>query len=280
MIGFLSLAAAVILYILAAAAFLVFIFRQNKSALGAGFWLFGSAFALQSVSLIARSFQLGQLPIFNLTEALGFFGWALAGVFLLLSSRFNFPALGAFVAPPASILVFLSAVMPAGPQGTGPVFMGLWLTVHLAAIFIGYGFFALSFVAGIMYLLQEHQIKAKLTGPLHRRLPSLKILDSLNFYCLTLGFPLMTLGLVVGSIYAYIALGAFWQWDPKEIWTVITWLVYAVLLHQRLTVGWRGRRAALMSIFGFSVLCFTFLVVSHLFPGYHTFENLERLQMK
>ena len=83
-----------------------------------------------------------------------------------------------------------------------------------------------------------------------------------------------------GAIYAQTILGSYWRWDPKEVWSLIIWLLYAVILHQRLTVGWRGRRTALMSILGFSVLCFTFLGVSYLLSDYHSFEGLERLQVK
>ena len=89
------------------------------------------------------------------------------------------------------------------------------------------------------------------------------------------GFPFLTIGMITGSIYAQLALGRYWQWDPKEVWSLITWLLYAVLLHERLAVGWRGRRSALMSIVCFAFLIFTFFGASLWLSDYHSFQNLE-----
>ncbi|MBW2092243.1 MAG: cytochrome c biogenesis protein CcsA, partial [Deltaproteobacteria bacterium] len=222
-------------------------------------------FILQCISLILRTASLGQLPVINVTEALGFFVWSLVGVYLLLSVRFDIPALGAFVSPLAALTILLSLLIPVKPLVMAPVFQSIWLTVHLGTVFIGYGFFSLAFVAGVM---------------IYRRFPSLNALDTLNYYSLTMGFPMITLGIIFGAVYAQLSLGKYWRWDPKEVWSLITWLIYAALLHQRLTVGWRGRRAALLSIAGFLVLCFTFLGVSFLLPSYHSFESLEQLQTK
>ncbi|MBW2623812.1 MAG: c-type cytochrome biogenesis protein CcsB [Deltaproteobacteria bacterium] len=270
----------VVLYVLSSAAYLVFIIRQNKQAAKGAVYLIGTAFALQTLYLLLRAISQGQLPVLNMTEALGFYGWALVGVFLFLSIKFTIPVLGAFVSPLAVLSILLSSVIPADQPTVIPAFQNIWLSVHLTTIFVGYGFFSLGFVAGVMYLLQEHQIKAKALGSIFHRLPSLNALDTLNQYSLTMGFPLITMGIVFGAIYAQVILGAYWRWDPKEVWSLVIWLLYAAMLHQRLTVGWRGRRAALMSILGFSVLCFTFFGVSYLLPGYHSFEGLERLQAK
>jgi ABC-type transport system involved in cytochrome c biogenesis permease subunit len=103
-------------------------------------------------------------------------------------------------------------------------------------------------------------------------LPSLETLDSLNYVCLTFGFPLITVGLISGFVYAGAVLRSFWHWDPKEILAVITWLIYAVLLHERLAVGWRGRRAAIMAIIGFSIILVTFVGASLILRGHHSFS--------
>ncbi len=124
-----------------------------------------------------------------------------------------------------------------------------------------------------MYLVQEHQLKSKRIGAITQRLPSLQVLDDLNYQSLTYGFPLLTLGIITGAIWAEYAWGRYWNWDPKETWSLITWLLYAALLHQRLTVGWRGRKAAIMAIAGFFAVLFTFLGVNLLLPGLHTYAN-------
>jgi cytochrome c-type biogenesis protein CcsB len=153
--------------------------------------------------------------------------------------------------------------------------MSNWLFVHSTLAFISYATFAVAFGASIMYLIQEHFLKKKRLGPLYQKLPSLDILDEINYRCLTFGFPLLTVAIITGAIWAETAWGTYWSWDPKETWSLITWFIYAALLHGRLTTGWRGRRAALFSIVGFIVLLFTFLGVN-LLPSesMHSYERL------
>ena len=280
MTGNLFLKLTVLVYILSAAGYLVYIFRQDKRALQGGTWLIRTGFVCHSLSLILTAVHLGQLPALDIRGALGFSGWALVAVYLLLTVRFDIPSLGAFISPPAAILALVSSLGPAGPVVLAPIFQGLWLTIHLGTVFIGYGFLGLAFTAGVMYLMQEHRIKTKNTRGLFHRLPSLNALDTLNYHGLTMGFLMITLGLLSGAVYAQLTLGAYWRWDPKEVWAVITWLIYAAMIHQRLTVGWRGRRAAFMSIIGFSVLCFTFLGVDYLLPSYHSFESFQTIELK
>jgi cytochrome c-type biogenesis protein CcsB len=139
--------------------------------------------------------------------------------------------------------------------------------------FLGNAIFTLTFCCSVMYLIQEHQLKSKKMGAITQRLPSLKVLDDLSYQSLTFGFPLLTLGIITGAIWADYAWGRYWNWDPKETWSLITWLLYAALLHQRLTVGWRGRKAAIMAIIGFMAVLFTFLGVNLLLPGLHAYSN-------
>ena len=120
----------------------------------------------------------------------------------------------------------------------------------------------MAFGAGIMYLLMERELKTKKMGAIFKRLPSLNVLDDINYRCLTIGFPLLTLGIITGSIWAQNAWGSYWSWDPKETWSLITWFLYAALFHERMTVGWRGRRAAVLAILGFAAVLFTFLGVT------------------
>ena len=134
--------------------------------------------------------------------------------------------------------------------------------------------FAVAFMSAIMYLIQERQIKNKRFGSLYSRLPSLETLDTINHYSLMYGFLFLTIGMVTGAIYAQTVLGSYWQWDPKEVWSLITWLVYAALLHARVTIGWRGRRAAIMSIIAFLILIFTFIGASLWLSDYHSFKSL------
>ena len=150
------------------------------------------------------------------------------------------------------------------------LFKSGWVILHVGSLFLANALFALAFSVGIMYLLQERHIKKKNFGFLYERLPSLERLDSIAHYCLMSGFPLMTAGLITGFAYAAIVWHSPWNWDPKEILSLVTWIIYAVLVHERLAVGWRGRRAAWLSILGFSAILLTFVGASLLLSGHHS----------
>jgi cytochrome c-type biogenesis protein CcsB len=129
----------------------------------------------------------------------------------------------------------------------------------------------MAFGIGIMYLLQEHYVKSKHLGGLFQRLPSLQILDEINYRLITIGFPLLTLAIISGALWAESAWGSYWRWDPKEVWSLITWFIYALVLHVRLIRGWRGKRAAILAILGFLVVLFTFFGVNFILKSKHVF---------
>jgi cytochrome c-type biogenesis protein CcsB len=230
-------------------------------------------FAAQIVFFITR-FLLGGIPFgTSLYESLVFFSWCLVTAYLLITVKYRIPVAGAFTIPIAFILTIAAALLP--NKGIGeipPALKSYWLFIHVPLSFMGDALFALAFGSGIMYLIQEKQLKRKKPGAFYYRLPSLEVLDSLNYRALTIGFPLLTLGIITGSIWAQYAWGAYWQWDPKETWSLITWLIYAAVLHARFTVGWRGRKAAWFSIIGFTAVLFTFLGVNLLLSGLHSYN--------
>ena len=124
-----------------------------------------------------------------------------------------------------------------------------------------------------MYLIQEHLIKKKKIKGIFRKLPALQKLDELSYLCLRCGFPLLTLGIISGSVWASFAWGSHWSWDPKETWSLITWLLFAALLHGRMNSGWRGRKASLLTIIGFAAIMFTFLGVNLMLSGLHSYAH-------
>lgn len=264
--------AALCIYLLATAVSLVYIISLRPSLARWGMRVLGAGFAHHSVALVFRYMEAGRTPVTNLHEALSFFAWAVVGTYLLLHLRYRVNVLSAFVSPLASALMILSSFFPKEIIPVAPVLDSFWLPVHVIFAFIGDGMFALAFAAGIMYLMQEGQIKSKKIGALYHRLPDLKVLDDLNYRCLTFGFPLLTLGIITGSVWAESAWGSYWSWDAKETWSLITWFLYAALLHGRLAIGWRGRRAAIFAILGFAVLVFTFLGVNLFLSGLHTYN--------
>jgi len=252
---------------------LAYFLVQRESYYRAGGWVMAGGLALHSLALIQRVWSLGHLPAASVGEALLLFGWVLVAAFLLLIWRYPIKVLGALVAPLAALMVSGALLLPREHGTISPLLKSFWLTIHICLTLMGYAALALACLGGILYLIQERQIKGKRFGFFYRRLPSLSVLDTLNYWCLTIGFPLLTAGIICGSLYAQHTLGNFWNWDPKEILTIIAWLIYAVLLHERLAAGWRGRRAALLAICGFLVLIFTFVGANLWFAGYHNFAR-------
>jgi len=261
-----------LLYAVGTVGFLIYVIRTEKviHRIAYGFLLAG--FLSHTLGLAMLVSQLRQMPVTTLPQTFSLFAWAIVGSYLAFQLKFNIRILGTFVSPLAVIFMLLSSAIPGRVIPNSKLFKSFWLTLHVATMFIGMAIFALAFCAGIMYLLQERQIKSKSFGLLYRRLPSLEVLDSLNYVCLTFGFPLITIGLISGFVYAGAVWQSFWHWDPKEILSVVTWLIYAVLLHERLAVGWRGRRAAIMAIIGFSVILVTFVGTSVILEVHHSFK--------
>jgi cytochrome c-type biogenesis protein CcsB len=251
--------------------FIVFL-KEREARLGRMFLFIGAI--LHGVGFLARYFDAGYTPVTSLFESLSFYALAIVAAFLVAEIRYGLRVLGAFVAPIAFAFNFAAAFLPAEVRKLPPQLDSNWLPVHVVLLFVGNAAFTVAFGAGIMYLLQEKEVKRKKLGALFRRLPSLDVLDEINYRCLTIGFPLLTLGIITGSIWAQTAWGSYWTWDPKETWSLITWLLYAALLHARLTVGWRGRKAAILAIVGFGAILFTFLGVNLLLPGLHSYSSL------
>jgi cytochrome c-type biogenesis protein CcsB len=228
-------------------------------------------FALHTATIIARYAIAGHLPITSLHEASSFFAWCIVLIFFFLEYRYRVDLLGPFTMPVVFVLMLSSSILPREIKPLSPVLQSYWLGIHTFLAFLGDAAFATAFGVGIMYLIQEHHLKTKRLGGLFQRLPNLQILDEINYKLITLGFPLLTLAIITGALWAESAWGSYWRWDPKEVWSLITWFIYALVLHARLTAGWRGRKAAMLSIVGFISVIFTFFGVNLLLKGLHAF---------
>jgi cytochrome c-type biogenesis protein CcsB len=234
-------------------------------------WLMIAAFAFHSLFLLFRIFETGQSPILGFHEALNFFAWAMAGVFLFLQFQTRTVVLGAFVSPVVLLLMIYASRGLRAVVKIPHILQGGLVPFHVTLSVTGEALFALASCAGAMYLLQERFLKRKKTGHISRLLPSLGDLDRINHVCLLWGFPLLTLGLLAGSFWARVVWGSSWQWDPKLVWTLAVWGTYAVLLHQRLAIGWKGHKSAVFSLLAFLFFLTAFLVGKDFFPTIHRF---------
>lgn len=224
-----------------------------------------------TIAFITRMVQAAHLPITNLHESLSFLAWLIILIYLILEYKYRIISLGVFILPLAFIFVLYASFLPKEIEPLIPALRSFWLGIHTVASFAGYATFAFAFCAGIMYLIQESQLKSKRLGPFYYRLPPLEVLDDLSHRSLSFGFSLLTIGIITGSLWADAAWGSYWSWDPKETWALVTWFIYAAVVHTRFTVGWRGRRAAFLAIIGFAFVIFTFLGVNLLLKGLHSY---------
>jgi cytochrome c-type biogenesis protein CcsB len=259
----------ILFYMFSSVAYCAYLFLQKNVLQRSGYFILAAGFLWHTAGLIYRISVTGHLPIGNLHETLSMAGWSIAGLFLIINLKFNLKILGVFVAPLVTLVMIIVAQLPNETIQATDIFKNFWFIAHVVAIFIGEAGFALACGLGLLYLIQENAIKTKKRRFFFRRLPSLDLLDATGYACIVVGFAMLTLGLITGFVYAKSVWGRFWSWDPKEVWSGITWLFYAALLHERLTVGWRGRRSAIMAIIGFVVILFTFLGVNLLLEGHH-----------
>ncbi|MFH1674311.1 MAG: c-type cytochrome biogenesis protein CcsB [Pseudomonadota bacterium] len=260
---------AIVFYLLSTGGYVAYVFRQDRKIHKIASILLWVGFIAQTVLLISRYVETGNVPVHNMHETLLFFAWSIAGVFLFFQLKFELMVLGAFMAPLATLIVCVASMLSREPVPGDPVLKSIWLALHVVTIFMGNAAFAVAFGLAIIYLIQERQIKEKKTGFFYRRFPSLNRVDSMGYASIVVGFSMLTVGFITGAIYAQLIWGRYWSWDPKEVWSLITWLIYAALLHERLVAGWHGRRAAIMAIIGFAALLFTFFGVNFLLKGHH-----------
>src|SRR4030042_5833570 len=231
----------------------------------------GIGFAIHTVSIIFRYVTAGHIPITNAHEATSFFSWSIVFIFFVLQFRYRIILLSSFIMPVVFILMLSSSMLPREIKPLSPVLHSYWLGIHTVLAFLGNAAFALAFGIGFMYLVQEHYVKSKRLGDLFERLPSLQTLDEINYRLITFGFPLFTLAIIKGALWAESAWGSYWNWDPRETWSLVTWFIYAIILHARLVAGWRGKRAALLSMIGFLTILIAFFGIKLLRTGYHVF---------
>jgi len=254
--------------------FSLFLFKRKKGLFLAGKWILWAGFGMWSLELLLRTTKLGVIPVYDLRSSLFFWGWCGIFVYLLLQIKLRLTVFSAFVAPLAFVLALISSALPSVDGPLKPYLKGLWFHLHVIPMFLGISLFFLSSVAAGLYLWVDRALKNRKMKGLSSQLPSLAGLDQFGHYTVTYGFPLYSMGMMAGALYSQATFGKYWQWDPKEVWALVTWLLYAILLHERLALGWKGKKAATLTLLCFCALLFTYLVISHLEGGYHSFKSL------
>lgn len=225
----------------------------------------GAVFHL--VSIVDQGMALGKFPIINVHQTASLLGFLITCAFLLVYWRYKYESLAVFVFPTVFLLTMVASLGHPVESLAGRSLGAWWLSIHVVLLLLGYAALTLTFVAGIMYLIQEKELKSKKPRAFYYRLPPLGTLDEMAYRTLAVGFVLVTLGLIAGSFYAFVQWGANWLVDPTIALAFVTWAIYLALVFSRLAIGWRGRKAAYFSIVGFCSAALTWIINS----GVHTF---------
>ncbi len=258
-----------LLYLFLFLAHLVYFASRREGVMKAMWPALYITFGFHTFGLILRwveSYQLGigHAPLSNFYESLVFYAWCIPFIIIVMRKRLDFPLITMFAC--LASLVFMGlASLPSVDKNIQPLIPALqsnWLHVHVFTCFIAYAAFAISALCGMFYLFTAPGI-----------IPPKETLEEINYRSVVVGFPTLTAGILTGAVWAHYAWGSYWSWDPKETWSLITWIIYALFLHARFTRGWKGRKIAVLSIIGFVSVIFTYFGVNFILTGLHSYGS-------
>ena len=234
-------------------------------------WILSAAFVFLTVNLLFAVINYSGLINPGSRDFLSLCAWSVCGAYLALQFKTKTRILGAFISPFILLFMIAAAGQDAG-KSLLPQNLQSWLiTVHLFLTIIGEALFIIASCAGIMFVMQNRMLKHKKLSKMSRLLPSLSDLDRINHICLLWGFPVLTMGIFAGAIFAGFSWKTGWLADPKIIWTFAGWIIYGFLLHQRLAIGWKGYRMAVISGATFILLLLSYGSVRICFSTLHNF---------
>jgi cytochrome c-type biogenesis protein CcsB len=271
MMGILLFKTALAVYLAGAVVYGISLWVRRVQTARIATWLMLLALIVHTLSFASRWITAGAAPRVGIHDALSFFAWVMAAAYLALQLRTKTRVLGAFVSPVICLIMVVASVKLGGDVGASAALQGSLVTFHVIFSVTGEALFVVASCAGLMYLIQDDMLKKKKQGSLIRFFPSLGDLDRINHLCLSWGFTLLTFGILAGSGWARIVWGSHWQWDSKQVWTLLAWLFYGFLLHQRLVIGWQGRKAALWSLMVLALLALLLVLGKLFIPSVHKF---------
>jgi len=232
--------------------------------------MFSVTFGLHTAGLLLRwvesyMMNIGHAPLSNFYESLIVFAWSISLILLILKKRITYP----FITMGSNLIALgfmaygsLSPSVVRTIQPLIPALQSNWLHIHVITCFMAYASFAVSFICGIVLLLTWKGI-----------VPPKEKLEEINYTSIMIGFSMLSAGILTGAVWAHYAWGSYWSWDPKETWSLITWIIYALILHARFMKGWGGTRIAVLSIVGFISVLFTYFGVNFILTGLHSYAT-------
>ncbi|MHB1661687.1 MAG: c-type cytochrome biogenesis protein CcsB [bacterium] len=284
--GSLYFTVSLLFVILSFAGYFLFLFTGNKIISKLSFALLILAFLIQTSAFAIRwiyAYKIGidTPPFVDLYDSMVFFAYVITFGFILIRIFYDFDALGFIITLVAALALAFASFSPLAPstiEPTIPALQSYWLIYHIMTLFISYGAFGASFGLGILYLIKngkESKIGAdnKKRGGFVSLLPPSIIIEEAIYKVVVFGLVFLTAGIVIGAAWADSAWGGYWSWDPKETWSLITWLTYILFVHARFTKGWGGKKMAWIAVIGFAVVIFCYLGVDLIIPGLHSYAT-------
>lgn len=239
---------AVVLYSIGLLATMQTVLRRRATIAPGIFGLFSIGVVIHGVSLVEAGVALQHFPAHNFYESASLCGFLVALAYLGVRWRYDFQGLGVVLVPTVFVLALLGAMQyPVGTWANRTT-RDIWLVAHVFSVLLGYAALIITAVASVFYLLQERQLKRKRPSSMLDRLPPLGTLDNLISRSMTMGFALLTTGVVLGTTWAYVEMGTRWIGDTRVTIAFATWVVCSVMVFLRLSIGWRGRKAAVMAL--------------------------------
>ena len=257
-----------LLYFAAMILYFIFIAVQKEMISRIAIIIQGVGFVLHTAALICRGIGAGRLPMTNQYEFATSFAWGICLVSLIFILKFHFPVLGTFASPVMFLIIGYAAMQSKDVHELMPALKSNWLGFHVSTAIIAYGSFGVSFVLALIFLLREKISKG---GFLDRHIPDKEKLDLISYRSIALGLLFLTFTIITGAIWAERDWGSYWSWDPKETWSLMTWIVYAIYLHLRIRKGYEGKAAAVFAAIGFVCVMFTYIGVNTFLPGIHSY---------
>lgn len=220
-------------------------------------------FIAHTLAIIVRGLGAQRVPLSNQYEFATAFAWGIALFFIIFEKKYEYRSMGAFITPILVLIIGYAALQNKEVRPLMPALQSGWLAVHVSLAVLGYGSFAVAAGISIMYLVKRKKPEM--------HLPAVEKLDEISYNAIKVGFLCLTLCILTGAIWAQYSWGRFWAWDPKETWSLITWIIYAVYLHIRRTRSIDGKVAAWFAILGFLAVIFTYIGVNTLLPSLHSY---------
>jgi len=257
--------ASLVLYLLATITQFIYIAMKKDMLNKVSWYLFLLAFLLNTAYIVTRGVVASRLPLSNQFEFSTAFAWGIALMYIVVYLKFKAQWISAVAMPAVFLLLSYAALLPKEITELMPALKSVWFGLHIGCAVFSYAAFVIAGCIGVIYLYRLKKGETENSNNLIQ-------MDYLSYRIICLGFLLLTVVILSGCVWAEQAWGTFWSWDPKETWALITWIVYAIYLHQRLRKDWRGKKMAIFAIVSIIFVLFTFIGVNTLMSGLHSYK--------